>query len=438
MTWNRKVLKRGELRRNVSSGYYDRGKRYFEQGRVSSLRVEAEDDSSVQLSATVKGRGRNSYRQQIRIHWAGGQVDIHGICSCPMHFNCKHVVAAVLQYQLELSRSEAAPAVSGDHCLEWLQGFVKATAPAEPAQTDEHLFYILHPAEQPGELRVEFRVCRYLKRGGIGKGRPVELRGIDDGYYRPRYLQPIDAQITNLLEICNEGIWYGEPRIRGDVGFLALSKMLQTGRCHWRLLDSPPVVGGEERTLRVEWQRGEGGEARLDLGVEGGGGLLLTEPPLYLDHGEEGAVIGPLKDNPFTARQLAQLLQAPAVPAGQIEAFSRRLLQELPVTPLPPPQEVEVVELSGEAPQPVLCLRGEAGPEGTRLHTMRLRFRYGGHEIRYLPLTEAQNIFTAESMLRVWRDPNQENAAIGRIHGLGFQPRTSADGTMNRGRFRRL
>ena len=428
MTQNRKVLKRGEIRRNVSSSYYDRGRRYFEQGRVSSLRVEAEDDSSVQLSATVKGRGRNSYRQQIRIHWVEGQVDIHGICSCPMHFNCKHVVAAALQYQLELSRSRAAPPVSGDQCLEWLQGFVKATVPAESARSDEHLFYILHPGEQPGELRVEFRVCRYLKRGGIGKGRPVELSGIADGYYRPRYLQPIDAQISSLLEICNEGIWYGDPRIRGDVGFLALSKMLQTGRCHWRLLDSPPVVGGEERTLRVEWQPGEHGEARLHLGVVEGGGLLLTEPPLYLDHGEEGAVIGPLKDNPFTAQQLAQLLRAPAVPAEQIEAFSRRLLQELPVTPLPPPQEVEVVELSGEAPQPVLCLRGEAGPEGTPFHTMRLRFRYRGHEIHYLPLTEAQNIFTAESVLRVWRDPHQENAAIGRIHGLGFQPRTSADG----------
>ncbi len=425
-----KRLRRGDIRANVSSAYYTRGKKYFEQGRVGSLQVEMEEGGTVELSATVRGRGRNHYRQRIGIYWTDyGQVDIHGVCSCPMHFNCKHVVAAVLQYQHELAKRSEQGALEAGECLAWLERFASTTVEPFAQRPDgDQLFYILHPSKEPGVLKVEFRISRYLKRGGMSKGRSTQLDNIVGNYYQPQYLQPVDLQIGRLLEISREGFWNAEPKIKGDTGYLALSKMLQTGRCRWRLLDRP-LHGGESRKLVVEWRRDEQDNAFLDIKVGQEGELLLTEPPLYLDDRDgDAAVVGHLINNPYTSEQLARLLQAPPVPAAQIAEFSSRLLQELPDTPLPPPQPMEIIELSGEPPQPVLYLSGEAGPQGRQVHTMRLRFRYGGHEVRSLPWRERQNVVKGDRVVRVRRDPVQENAAVERIRQLGFEPRTTADG----------
>ncbi len=40
-----KRLRRGDISSSVSSNYYSRGKRYFEQGRVVELHIVEEDDS---------------------------------------------------------------------------------------------------------------------------------------------------------------------------------------------------------------------------------------------------------------------------------------------------------------------------------------------------------------------------------------------------------
>ena len=423
-----KRLKRGDIRNNVSSSYYARGKQYFEQGRVFALQVEDEDDTAVVLSATVQGRGRNSYQQRIRINWLDhGYVDIHGICSCPMRFNCKHVVAAALEYQRDFFAGTAKGKPSGGKdCLAWLDEFSRAEDELRQEQPGgEFLLYLLHPSDRPGRLKVEFHVSRRLKKGGFGKGRTIRLNNIIENYYPPQYLQPVDLEIGRLLDICDENSWY-DTIIKGDAGFVALSKMIQTGRCHWRGTGSLPVQIGEERALELNWQRDKQDNATLQVKVAGGGEPLLTTPPLYLD--SETATIGVLTDCRFSLQQLEKLLQQPTVPAELVSEFTARLLQDFPATPLPPPQQMEIVELAGQPPQPALLLSGETSGEGHHYHQMRLRFVYQGHEIHTLPYAEIQNITADNKLLRVWRDPLAESAAVERIMALGFEARDSRDG----------
>ena len=415
-----KRLKRGDISGNVSSSYYARGKRYFEQGRVLALQVEDEDDSSVVLSATVQGRGRNSYQQRIRINWLDhGYVDIHGICSCPVRFNCKHVVAAALEYQQDFFSATANNEPSTGDCLAWLDEFARAENGLQQDQPGrEFLLYLLQPSNQPGRLKVEFCVTRRLKKGGFGKGRTVRLNNIVENYYPPQYLQPVDLEIGKLLDICDENSWY-DTVVKGDAGFVALSKMIQTGRCRWRHPDSPPVQAGEERRLELAWQRDEQDNAILEVKVAGGGEPLLTTPPLYID--SETVTIGALDDVPYTQQQLEKLLQQPTVPAGLVPEFSARLLQDLPATPLPPPQQMEMVEVAGQPPRPALCLSGETSVDGHHYHLMRLRFLYQGHEIHVLPFTEMQNIVAENKLVRVRRTLEEESAAIARLQALGFE-----------------
>ncbi|HHL45586.1 MAG TPA: DEAD/DEAH box helicase [Gammaproteobacteria bacterium] len=424
-----KHLRRGDISSNVSSSYYTRGKRYFEQGRVVTLQVEEEDDSSAVLSATVQGRGRNIYQQRIQIKWLDHDyVDIHGICSCPVHFNCKHMVAAVLAYQRDFFSAPARSGVAGSDCLAWLDEFARASDEQRQEQPGQQfLLYILQPSARPGRLKVEFQVSRRLKKGGFGKGRTVRLNNIVDSYYPPgKYLQPVDLEIGKLLDISSENSWY-ETVIEGDAGFVALSKMIQTGRCHWRHIDAPPVQAGEERSLELGWRRDERDNATLEVKVAGGGEPLLTTPPLYLEEGES-ATIGPLTGVPYSRPQLAKLLQQPTIPAERVAEFSARLLQKLPATPLPPPRQMEMIEVAGQPPRPALLLSGEMSDEGHRYHLLRLRFLYQGHETRALPLTEVQNIVAGDKLVRVWRDAPAEGAAIRRLQELGFEARESREG----------
>ena len=51
------------------------------------------------ISASVKGSGNRIYATQIHLDTKKGHVvDIRGNCSCPVAFNCKHVVAVLLSY----------------------------------------------------------------------------------------------------------------------------------------------------------------------------------------------------------------------------------------------------------------------------------------------------------------------------------------------------
>ncbi len=422
-----KRLRRGDIRDNFSGSYYARGKRYFEQGRVFALGVEDEDDSTTVLTATVQGRGRNHYQQRIRVNWLDhGHVDIHGICSCPLRFNCKHVVAAVLEYQQDFfSSGKASGKPSGGNCLAWLEEFARAEEESRPDQPGkEFLLYLLHPSERPGRLKVEFCVTRHLKKGGFGKGRTVRINNMVESYYPPQYMQPVDLEIGKLLDICDENSWY-DTIIKGDAGFVALSKMIQTGRCHWRDTGSPPVQIGEERALELNWQRDKQDNATLQVKVAGGGEPLLTMPPLYLD--SETATIGALTDCPYSLQQLEKLLQQPVIPAELVSEFSARLLRNLPATPLPPPQQMEVMELAGQPPRPALRLSGETGAEGHHYHLMRLRFLYQDQEIHALPFAEVQNVVSEGRLLRIWRDPLAEDAVIERLQELGFEGRSSQD-----------
>ena len=76
------------------------------------------------LEAEVQGSGRNIYSQTVEFNQRrDGSLNIEGFCSCPVGFNCKHVVAALLEQQRRAPPSAptatpAAPATA-DQLARW-------------------------------------------------------------------------------------------------------------------------------------------------------------------------------------------------------------------------------------------------------------------------------------------------------------------------------
>lgn len=82
-----------------------RGRRYAEQGRATLLSIEGQI-----LKARCQGSEERDYRQSIRLQPRDPLWEVHGLCSCPVGYNCKHVVAALLTLERAHQRGEAPQA----------------------------------------------------------------------------------------------------------------------------------------------------------------------------------------------------------------------------------------------------------------------------------------------------------------------------------------
>jgi len=414
------ILTNQDILINVGDTYFARGDAYYKNDYVVSVIVEDETEDFIELRSSVRGSGNQLYTQAINIDLSSKHIDIEGDCSCPVNYNCKHVAAACIQYLADGGSTLQVDA----ECLSWIDDFNNAGDKyTTPSTNAEFLVYVLSPSPQTGKLQVEFRVSRYLKNGELGKTRNTNLNNINNSQSSAAFVQAIDREICSLIEANNQLHWRGV-LLYGDLGFLTLSKMLPTGRCYWLDLNRAPLQLKPARDLKLKWQTDTDGNASLDMQIEPDGMLLLTAPPLYLS--TETNSIGQLNNAPYTMAQLEQLLEAPTVPIDLLDEFSQRLAQKIPSTVLPPPKQVAVQEFRDQQPCPQLYLSAQE-LDDHYLHSMRIRFAYGYHELAYANNEEVKSFSKDDTIVRIWRDLEAEDAAIELIESFGFESRINAD-----------
>ncbi|HLT04385.1 MAG TPA: DEAD/DEAH box helicase [Pseudomonas sp.] len=86
-----------------------RGRAYAQQRRSRLLTIEGQI-----LKARCQGSAEHDYRQSIRLQPRATLWDVHGLCSCPVGYNCKHVVAALLTLEREHQLGRAPEAGSAE------------------------------------------------------------------------------------------------------------------------------------------------------------------------------------------------------------------------------------------------------------------------------------------------------------------------------------
>src|SRR5438874_10417090 len=93
------------LARQFDSTTLARGTAYSRKGNVISVRRDGP-----RIDGRVAGSGANVYRQTIHLEAGRQGIEFEGTCSCPMTYNCKHVVAVLLT---SLEQTEDAPEEPG-------------------------------------------------------------------------------------------------------------------------------------------------------------------------------------------------------------------------------------------------------------------------------------------------------------------------------------
>ncbi len=419
---NEKKLLRSDIVKECGASFYERGKAYYESGLVERCKVTSEGALFTQLNATVEGSANSPYKQNIRIVWRPDyrSAEIEGSCSCPIGYNCKHIVAACLAYQDNNLAGERKRSESG--CLQWLDSLSQPAHAPKNEDTQEFIAYILKPARANNELTVDLIITKEKKFGGLSKGRKTNLHNLRYSFSYYSYVTPEDSELANIIAALDNSIG-GEPLLSGSMGAIALSKLLQTGRLFWQDVGTPALKSGAARDLRYDWLLTDQGDYQLHTAIEPAAMPILVDPPHYLD--AEECTVGGLTTTTLNHRQLRTILDAPPVPEKIADEFSYRLMVEHPELPLPPPKKVALAELLDVTPIPLLTLYGEQSNPKQYAHFMALNFKYGnsilpGHESK-----DYSVIKTGQGLLRIKRDQKVEKAAISRLTQLGFAPPTT-------------
>lgn len=394
--------------------FLERGLGYFRQGRVQELQVR-DESGGVLLFSWVQGSGSKLYTQDVDISEHGSHVAIEGFCSCPVGYQCKHVVAVCLAWREMAVASESV----GTGFETWLARVTDGEPAAfQGGDPGNFLLYELAPGRSGGQkLAVSFTVSRRKRDGAWGAGRTVNFGTVSDPYRRGAYVRPEDAEILSLLRASSTDPFFygGSATLAGMAGAMALKLMLETGRLFLEKAYEQPLRAGAERAAELAWKT-EGEAYRLGFADPSLDVYAQLNPPAYVDTRSHEA--GPLRlPEGVDERLLASLPQAPAVPASEAARISRILAMRLPDLPTPEPVEVDTLVVEPIPRLHLLFDRNE--PFGPHLG---LGFRYA--EIALEP-GETQPTPLCEDgarLVRVQRDPETEHAARETLLGTGPRP----------------
>lgn len=297
-----------------------RGVAYANAGRVMSWQVAPDQKT---MTATVRGTSR--YRLKVEFTWSalGGLSGFWGHCSCPMGFNCKHVVAAILVADAAgalITASSQSPAWNGPHHGVGLSNqqptHLQSTAPPltvtgsshasgapMPPPLDRELERWLtqyenqqlnrhrgHRAEaNPNQyaLTVKDRI-RYVvnqtrssvtidavkvsvrKDGSLSASTPrrYDFSNVNQDS-PPRFVLPIDLRIFRLLSLSRQGFYGFSTTIADDEEGQTLFRLvLESGRAYWGDVYGLPLELDTPSIGRFSW-RDFGETQQLMVKVDG-------------------------------------------------------------------------------------------------------------------------------------------------------------------------
>jgi superfamily II DNA or RNA helicase len=422
-------LTRSQILKHIGSSYFAHGESYFDNGNVVTLEIEDEGEGLADFHSEVSGSKTTGgkpkiYTQEVYLNWTDSKIVIEGECSCPVGYNCKHVAAACILYieqangGVPTGRNDAV--VKQDKtCLLWIDAFNHAWTNHAPTDTmNRFLVYLLKPIpNKTGGLAVDICLTRFDNKGVLEKGRLITTTKLVQNDPSATYLQTVDREIAQIIEAGNQ-LSLHRNHLSGNLGFLAVGKMLATERCFWLESTLKPLHQSDERMLSTCWHLDDDGNHSLKIDVDNGGSLLLTDPPLYFD--AQRGQIGSLKGSSFNTEQLQHLLEAPTIPAALADEFSYRLAEKIPSTVLSTPHTIAIEEITKQAPNPRLYLCAKNSNKHN-YHIMRIRFAYNEHELPYSADESDYTLTVDEKRIRIWRDLTAEHKAIEQIKELGFE-----------------
>ena len=425
---------------------WSKGVRYFERARVTQVKV-----APTAVVARVQGTRATPYRTEVAWSHTGRGWQLDSQCTCPMVFDCKHVVAAALAWQEALAaeadpdspRASTAPPVAArrldpialaarpnpwaplGEALARAEG-AAPIAPASAAGPEESLRFLLDVDAAAGTLWVCVGWTRRLKSGGWGKPRAVNLGPYSTlsslGNMAPGDLA-LALSLDNTRSRTSEGLlWFSLKRT--DAPFF--DALLATGRCHWRRPNARVLMPGPVLPMSVDWAVDAEGTQRLTALLPDGAIALLPDWAYYV--APERGEVGPIKTDisVMSRRRLAAMPPLHPEHRASAEAVLQGLRETLDV-PMPRPIRIEAA--SEVSVRPRLTLEAHVGYAGMKRSNAQtlplgcnavLEFDYAGRRVDPDEPSKVLRWLDGDLVRTVARDPAAEERAIALLRREGF------------------
>jgi superfamily II DNA or RNA helicase len=406
--------------RRCLRGEVDKGRPYQRRGAVRDLRA---DKGGQRLIASVQGTRLRPYRVFVDIG-KDNPVSLSARCSCPVAWNCKHAAAVLLE---ALANPPAIEGTEGDPLVGpiggWLQQLREAAHPATAA--DEIAYLLDHPPRPGLPFGLDLRVVRVLKTGGWGDDRALPAGQLQKP--TAKYFRPADRDILQLLR---DPLGRSPPPVPEDPDLvdLLLRRIIDTGRCRWQELASPPLTLGQPRHGRLAWRLGSDGRQTIEIELDEGSAVPLpAAAPWYVDR--EKLLAGPVVlDIPRPLVVIA--LAAPAVTTAQATALRALIERDLPDLALPQPRTDLVEEIRDEPPVPTVTFANRPRRRNywevwgkdweERVDVAMLGFAYGDTLMGADAPREQRRVENGRIVIRR-RDPAAERSAQDRLEAFGLR-----------------
>ncbi len=457
-----------ELLRSFGMGSWQNGQSYARDGAVlwSEVQVDPQaPESDFQICGEVLGTADEPYEQSIHL-WRQGKTPwkVVGDCTCPVGFNCKHVVAVLFHalnqewYRSEGAQSPAPEPAPHEHLNRWLmqaegQWAAQSSPPAlrfDPPQRSnsapefEHVVVLEACRANSGEGKW---FTLWPGKARRLKNKPGELGKVSQPQrYVGSTLSPYDGEGPTFERLrrwhigqAHSAMWSphakadpiaGLPQhaVRDEMGALVLEHAARSGELV--LLSSERLIHqriqwGEPKALHWVWSplATPAGAASVspqwqlmpELGspsVE----LFMGEPMLYLDR--QLGVCGRVDAPGVRVADVRRWLATPALSEDWMRQQATRLIKLLP----PLPEAVRGKVLREVRVPPVPCLRIRRHPQPTQaVFLIELAFDYDGIQGLWQAYDhDLQVIETPEGAVHVWRDPMAEVDAMAALRSAGY------------------
>ena len=404
--------------------YYGRGMRYYNANKVEQCNIEKETSNSLLLSGVVKGSSGSLYRQYINIDETSqdGSVSIEGQCSCPVGYNCKHVVAICIYYKEKMQNSNNSGSLNSKKYQSemeiWIDKLQEINEDDNSLKGDYFLTYRLFTSDYMYcQDELQFFKSKFLKNGSISQGTRLDYEKLINNYN----LKELKTKQAKYILMLTAGLFMGRSRysndhmkIKQDLGYLAIMELIKTNRCYFDKNKIP--LSFDNTKINIEYTlKQEKNEYILTQNINSREYKLIeTNPPLIID----------IKQNKIQQVNMdidkyKQLLDIPKINTKNIGKVCKAIGTALPNINVKLPSSMQTTKID-KPPIAKLHICYDKNNNGKNVTKFYIDFKYDNFIVNFLPQEEIKSFFVDDGKVEIKRDLEFELFCENRIKSFGF------------------
>jgi len=411
------ILTKQDIRNTFDNATYQRGYKYYTQGKVSHFK-STDNHDFIEIVSRVQGS--RLYQQEIDISLYRNKIHFDAYCSCPVGYRCKHLVASLF-YGLNEGQINLSEEVKVSNNIDaWIDNFQELNTKVENKNSlvleNYFLIYRLF-MDKNEDNQLNFYKAKILKNGILSKGTKLlnqnYLYHFDDNY-KYNYLNDRDKALANNLKNISSD-YQRHILFQGEYGYFLFKELLATGRCFYKESTVALHMIEESKLLSFEWVE-EDGLSWMRANLKETEQLLYHVIPALCIDSQTNEVRE--IESSYNKESIKFLLEAPKFPSDLVHNIVQNVLEKMPEIDFPIPKSFEIVEY---CVKPINVLKLFSIKHNTRnIHSMQLSFLYGDVSFKSNAIASHNIVTQKDKTLKIIRDSPAEIQSKEVIEALGF------------------